>query len=51
MGEAGWVTSCVARGRVRRPPFTIQRLCELLLQPHQHHKTKRKLLYALDKVR
>ncbi len=33
-----------------RPPFTIQRICELLLHPHQHHKTKRKLLYALDKV-
>lgn len=32
------------------PPFTIQRICELLLHPHQHHKTKRKLLYALDKL-
>mmetsp|Transcript_11453 Transcript_11453/g.31936 ORF Transcript_11453/g.31936 Transcript_11453/m.31936 type:complete len:258 (-) Transcript_11453:874-1647(-) len=32
------------------PPFTIQRICELLVRPHQHHKTKRKLLFALDKL-
>jgi hypothetical protein len=32
------------------PPFTVQRLCELLSTPHKHHRTKFKLLSALDKL-
>ena len=32
------------------PPFTVQRLCELLSTPHKHHRTKLKLLAALDKL-
>ena len=32
------------------PPFTVQRLCELLSTPHKHHRTKLKLLSALDKL-
>ncbi|PKY42004.1 hypothetical protein RhiirA4_441673 [Rhizophagus irregularis] len=33
-----------------RPPFTIQRLSELILRPFQHHKTLIKWLRAVEKV-
>ena len=33
-----------------RPPFTLQRLCELLVEPQQYTSTK-KYLNALEKVR
>jgi len=33
------------------PPFTIQRFCELLLNPVRHYHSTRKLVCALDKVR
>ncbi|KAL1923415.1 uncharacterized protein VTP21DRAFT_8395 [Calcarisporiella thermophila] len=32
------------------PPFTIQRLCELLMRPTEHHKTLFKYLRAIEKV-
>eukprot|EP00277_Geminigera_cryophila_P036910 CAMPEP_0173102170 /NCGR_PEP_ID=MMETSP1102-20130122/37378_1 /TAXON_ID=49646 /ORGANISM="Geminigera sp., Strain Caron Lab Isolate" /LENGTH=171 /DNA_ID=CAMNT_0013996229 /DNA_START=348 /DNA_END=859 /DNA_ORIENTATION=- len=32
------------------PPFTVQRMCEILSTPHKHHRTKLKLLAALDKM-
>ncbi|CAG8641852.1 5737_t:CDS:2, partial [Funneliformis caledonium] len=33
-----------------RPPFTIQRLSELIVKPFQHHKTLIKWLRAVEKV-
>ncbi|KAK9759497.1 hypothetical protein K7432_017462 [Basidiobolus ranarum] len=32
------------------PPFTIQRLCELIVYPKEHHKTLPKYMRALEKV-
>jgi len=32
-------------------PFTIQRLCELLVNPQKHYKTMEKFLRAVEKVR
>ncbi|KAJ3215225.1 Tetratricopeptide repeat protein 16 [Dinochytrium kinnereticum] len=32
------------------PPFTLQRLCELLQRPTEHHKTESKLHRAIEKV-
>jgi len=32
-------------------PFTLQRLCEILLEPHRQYKSTNKLLAGLDKVR
>eukprot|EP00997_Jenningsia_sp_PLL12_P005543 NODE_2152_length_976_cov_12.407767_g1766_i0.p2 GENE.NODE_2152_length_976_cov_12.407767_g1766_i0~~NODE_2152_length_976_cov_12.407767_g1766_i0.p2 ORF type:complete len:144 (-),score=49.73 NODE_2152_length_976_cov_12.407767_g1766_i0:126-557(-) len=32
------------------PPFTLQRLCELLQEPTKHHSTKEKLLFAIEKL-
>ncbi|KAJ3099344.1 hypothetical protein HDU97_003269 [Phlyctochytrium planicorne] len=32
------------------PPFTIQRLCELLQRPTEHHTTNEKLRRAIEKV-
>ena len=32
------------------PPFTIQRLCELLLEPRRHYRTRGKLAYACGKL-
>eukprot|EP00357_Protocruzia_adherens_P034696 CAMPEP_0114986232 /NCGR_PEP_ID=MMETSP0216-20121206/8313_1 /TAXON_ID=223996 /ORGANISM="Protocruzia adherens, Strain Boccale" /LENGTH=143 /DNA_ID=CAMNT_0002348647 /DNA_START=86 /DNA_END=517 /DNA_ORIENTATION=+ len=32
------------------PPFTIQRICELLNQPEKHYISTRKLLHAFQKV-
>ena len=33
------------------PPFTIQRLCELILNPKKHYKKLRHYLSAVEKVR
>lgn len=33
-----------------RPPFTIQRICELLLNPEKHYRSSKKILYAVEKV-
>ncbi|KAJ3031345.1 Serine/threonine-protein phosphatase 4 regulatory subunit 2 [Rhizophlyctis rosea] len=33
-----------------RPPFTLQRLCELATRPTEHHKTVWKYLRAVEKV-
>ena len=32
-----------------RPPFTLQRLCELVVNPRRFYKTLPKLVSALDK--
>ncbi|KAI8388560.1 uncharacterized protein BYT42DRAFT_560511 [Radiomyces spectabilis] len=32
------------------PPFTIQRVCELVTRPTQHYKVFQKYLYAIEKV-
>ncbi|KAK9763243.1 hypothetical protein K7432_010273 [Basidiobolus ranarum] len=32
------------------PPFTVQRLCELIVYPKEHHKTLPKYMRALEKV-
>ncbi len=29
-----------------RPPFTLQRICEVILEPEKYYKSSRKLLYA-----
>ncbi|KAJ3294126.1 protein phosphatase 4, regulatory subunit 2 [Borealophlyctis nickersoniae] len=51
--------TCLSFGPVRttdeayshsRPPFTLQRLCELSIRPTEHHKTVWKYLRALEKV-
>jgi len=31
-------------------PFTIQRLCELLVDPNKHYKTMEKFMRAVEKV-
>jgi len=31
-------------------PFTIQRLCELLIDPMKHYKTMEKFMRAIEKV-
>eukprot|EP00287_Rhodomonas_sp_CCMP768_P007901 CAMPEP_0196733682 /NCGR_PEP_ID=MMETSP1091-20130531/12634_1 /TAXON_ID=302021 /ORGANISM="Rhodomonas sp., Strain CCMP768" /LENGTH=192 /DNA_ID=CAMNT_0042077083 /DNA_START=296 /DNA_END=871 /DNA_ORIENTATION=- len=53
-GEASYEASCKrlyqVLGSFPGPPFTVQRLCELLTRPHAHHKTKQKLLFAVDKL-
>ncbi|EKX41661.1 hypothetical protein GUITHDRAFT_141902 [Guillardia theta CCMP2712] len=53
-GEATYQESCnrlySILAQFHGPPFTVQRLCELLLSPHRHHKTKLKLLAAVDKL-
>ena len=33
------------------PPFTLQRLCEVIAFPGRHYKQRRKLLSAVDRVR
>lgn len=33
-----------------RPPFTIQRIAELTIEPHKYYKSCRKLLYAYEKL-
>lgn len=35
---------------VASAPFTIQRLCELLIEPTKHYKTMEKFLRAVEKV-
>ena len=34
-----------------RPPFTIQRLCELLSDPRKSYTSTKKLTYAFERVR
>lgn len=33
-----------------RPPFTIQRITELTLEPEKYYRSSRKLLYAYEKL-
>ncbi|EGR29274.1 serine threonine-protein phosphatase 4 regulatory subunit 2, putative [Ichthyophthirius multifiliis] len=33
-----------------KPPFTLQRICELLLNPKQQYKSSKKILFALEKL-
>jgi len=35
---------------VASAPFTIQRLCELLVDPSKHYKTMEKFMRAIEKV-
>lgn len=34
----------------RRPPFTLQRIAELITDTDKYYKSSRKLLYAFEKV-
>ena len=34
-----------------RPPFTLQRIAELIVDTDKYYKSSRKLLYAFEKVR
>eukprot|EP01012_Entosiphon_sulcatum_P025404 TRINITY_DN30718_c0_g1_i1.p1 TRINITY_DN30718_c0_g1~~TRINITY_DN30718_c0_g1_i1.p1 ORF type:complete len:165 (-),score=35.87 TRINITY_DN30718_c0_g1_i1:28-489(-) len=36
--------------RFQAAPFTLQRLCEILREPHRHHATKEKLVFAVEKL-
>ncbi|CAI2168420.1 18071_t:CDS:2 [Funneliformis geosporum] len=40
----------IAENNELKPPFTIQRLSELIIKPYQHHKTLIKWLRAVEKV-
>lgn len=33
-----------------RPPFTLQRICELLIDPEKHYKSSKKILFAMEKL-
>ena len=33
-----------------RPPFTIQRIAELMLDPKTYYKSTKKILYAFEKL-
>lgn len=48
------VQKCLAHARCfclpSRAPFTLQRLCEVLLQPTRQYKSTNKLVAGLDKV-
>ena len=41
---------CLRLSEYGGPPFTIQRLCELLLEPRRHYRTRGKLAYACGKL-
>lgn len=43
-----WLTCC--RCSNYRPPFTLQRLTEVILEPQKSYKTLNKLINALEKV-
>ena len=34
----------------KRPPFTLQRICELTLEPEKYYKSCKKILYAYEKL-
>jgi serine/threonine-protein phosphatase 4 regulatory subunit 2 len=34
----------------KSPPFTLQRICELLLDPERHYRSAKRLLYAFEKL-
>lgn len=52
-----WVAALRARElsrcgyREHRAPFTLQRLCEILLEPDRQYKSTNKLVAGIDKVR
>lgn len=33
-----------------RPPFTLQRICELTLEPEKYYKSCKKILYGYEKL-
>ncbi|EDK31410.1 serine/threonine protein phosphatase 4 regulatory subunit, putative (macronuclear) [Tetrahymena thermophila SB210] len=33
-----------------KPPFTLQRICELLINPKKNYKSSKKILFALEKL-
>lgn len=41
---------CVSLYPLCRPPFTIQRLCELILEPNKHYRSRRVFVRAVEKV-
>ncbi|CAD8054132.1 unnamed protein product [Paramecium primaurelia] len=34
----------------QKPPFTLQRICELLIDPQKHYKSSKKILFAMEKL-
>ena len=36
--------------RLSRPPFTIQRIAELTINPEKYYKSCKKILYAYEKL-
>ena len=47
--DVEWYLSALD-GFAAGPPFTIQRLCEVLLSPRQHYSRKHKLAHSLEKL-
>jgi len=47
--DGEWYTDALD-GFTHEPPFTLQRLCELLLDPGKHYSAAPKLAHALDKL-
>jgi|EP00927_Polykrikos_kofoidii_P059948 hypothetical protein len=44
------LTSCLLEPRRDGPPFTVQRLCELLVEPRLMYKSTRRYLYAVQRA-
>lgn len=36
--------------KIKKQPFTLQRICELLLNPHKYYKSKDKFLFSFKKL-
>ena len=49
-GANSAMLSCDHASFTLRPPFTIQRLCELILEPNKYYKSRGVFLRAVEKV-